>query len=90
MSSPEELVMAAHHFLADRLSFDELYLLALTTDSDVHHAQAGTLADRLSGAILLVEGEITAGGRSPSEIRAVVADVLLADALAHLEVSRPR
>jgi len=76
-----ELVARAHYFLAGRTSFAELYRIALELDLELQRTQPDSLAARLSGAILLAEGELTAGGQSIEDVRGAVADVLLEDAL---------
>lgn len=82
MRSPAaHLIAEAHHFLAGRASFGELYRIALELDLELKGTQPDSLAARLSGAILLAEGELTSGGQTVEGVRSTVADVLLEDAI---------
>ncbi len=82
MASPAaDLIAQAHHFLAGRASFGELYRMAVDIDLVLVRTDPDSLAARLTSAILLAEGELAAGGQTIEDVRGAIADVLLADAL---------
>ncbi|MCH8100871.1 MAG: hypothetical protein IIB74_10600 [Proteobacteria bacterium] len=84
MSSSDDLVSAAYDYLSGRRAFADLYAIVAEADFRLFSDDPEGLPSRLSGAIMLAEGEEAQGAHSPGATRERIADVLREAALESL------